>query len=49
MHDDLEPFSQSPSQKFHKNSTNFEKSQKIFKKKKPKLIPKCMKCMKNER
>ena len=32
MHDDLEPFSQSPSQKFHKNSTNFEKSQKIFKK-----------------
>ena len=31
MHDDLELFSQSLSQKFHKNSTNFEKPQKIFK------------------
>ena len=29
MHDDLKPFSQSPSQKFHKNSTNFEKPQKF--------------------
>ena len=47
MHDDLEPFSQSLSQKFHKHSTNFEKPQKIFKN--PKLIPKCMKCMKNKR
>ena len=24
MHDDLKPFSQSPYQKFHKNSINFE-------------------------
>ena len=31
MHDDLEPFSQSPSQKFHKNSTNFENPKKILK------------------
>ena len=44
MHDDLESYSQSPSEKFHKNFTNFEKPQKIFKN--PKLIPKCMK---NER
>ena len=47
MQEDSEPFSQSSFQKFHKNSTNFEKSQNFFKK--PKLIPKCMKCMKNER
>ena len=25
MHDDLKPLSQSPYQKFHKNSINFEK------------------------
>ena len=31
MHDDLEPFSQSPSQKFHKNSINFEKNPIFFK------------------
>ena len=31
MHDDIEPFSQSPSQKFHKNSTNFENPKKISK------------------
>ena len=31
MHDDLEPFSQNPSQKFYKNSTNFEKPKKFSK------------------
>ena len=31
MHDDLELFSQSLSQKFHKNSTNFENPKKILK------------------
>ena len=29
MHGDLKPFSQNPSQKFHKNSINFEKPQSL--------------------
>ena len=31
MHDVLKPFKQNPSQKFHKNLNNFEKSQKFSK------------------
>ena len=43
MHDDLKPFSQSPSQKFHKNSINFEKPQSLSKI--PKVRSENMKCM----
>ena len=43
MHDDIEPFLQSLSQKFHKHS-DFEKTQYFSKN--PKKV-KCMKCMKN--
>ena len=31
MHDVLKPFKHNPSQKFHKNLNNFEKSQKFSK------------------
>ena len=43
MHDDLEPFSQSPSQKFCKNLFDFEKPQ-IFQQIQ-KIGSECMKCM----
>ena len=43
MHDDLKPFSQSLSQKFHKNSINFEKPQSLSKI--PKVRLEDMKCM----
>ena len=44
MHDDLNSFKQNPSQKFHENFINFEKSQKFSKTPKPKF--QSMKCMK---
>ena len=43
MHDDLQSYTQNPSQKFHKNFINFERPPKIFKNPKP-----WSKCMKNE-
>ena len=43
MHDVLKPFTQSPSQKFHKNLINFEESQKFSKT--LKFRSKDMKCM----
>ena len=43
MHDDLKPFSQSPSQKFHKNSIDFENPQSLSKI--PKVRLEDMKCM----
>ena len=47
MHDDLKPISQSPSQKFYKNSINFEKPQSLSKI--PKVRLESMKCMIGER
>ena len=43
MHEVLNSFKQHPSQKFHKNFINFEKSQKFSKI--PKVRSKGMKCM----
>ena len=47
MHDDWKPFSQSPSQKFHKISINFGKPQSLSKI--PKVRLESMKCMVDER
>ena len=43
MHEDFKAFSQKPTQKFHTNFINFEKSQKFSKTQKLRL--KIMKCM----